>query len=45
MASADAAADVSSPGPFGAAVVDASAAGAAVVADSVAAAVVDAVVV
>ena len=45
MASVGAAADVSSPGPFGAAAVVASVAGAAVVAASVAAAVVDAAVV
>ena len=45
MASVGAAADVSSPGPFGAAAVVASVAGAAVVAVSVAAAVVDATVV
>ena len=45
MASVGAAADVSSPWPFGAAAVVASAAGAAVVDASVAAAVVDAVVV
>ena len=45
MASADAAADVSSPGSFGAAAVVASVAGAAVVDASVAAAVVDAAVV
>lgn len=41
MASVGAAAVVSSPGPFGAAAVDASVVGAAVVAASVAAAVVD----
>ena len=45
MASVGAAADVSSPWPFGAAAVVASAAGAAVVDASVAAAVVDAAVV